>query len=291
MINSNEFEVKRNQFLTYLTDMDNAVVEYVNALKKKSSEELLNGSPSVAKNYLEEILLLETNTKNFTRMINNIRLFIDKDGGHKSEITSSTSTVKPEEIKTSVTNDATEDKIEKSEIEDQVKKPAVEAQMKKLELDIMIEEFETETHIKESDAEAQTIEPLIDEPFKKLELNYVKEESEIETKTKEPEVEVQNKRSELKEQIKKIIKPPKKLDSKIPILKSLIYLGGMANEEELKKYIKQFIDRNGDSSISIDELKANLDQMFEKEMISVDPLDENIEILQTGIDYLAKYEV
>ena len=79
--------------------------------------------------------------------------------------------------------------------------------------------------------------------------------------------------------------------SQIPILKSLIYLGGIANEDEINKYMQQYNSRNGDEDISVEELRSNLDTMCEKEMISVDPLDDNIEILQNGIDYLAKYEI
>jgi len=73
-------------------------------------------------------------------------------------------------------------------------------------------------------------------------------------------------------------------------LKSLIYLGGIANEEELSKYMIQYNVRNGDKNVSIDELKDCLDLMIENEMVSVDPLDDSIEILQNGIDYLASKE-
>jgi len=216
MNNSIDFESKRKRFLMYLIQMDEAMVDYVSRLKKKSSEELLSGSTEFAKNCLDEILMLESNTNDLQRLISNIVNFVEKN--------KDTQPFTKFEQNTS----------------DTVNKKAGETNNKK-----------------SSDVDIQ-FEDLVEKTERPVEIT---------------------------------VKRPKNTDSKIPILKSLIYLGGIANEEEINKYMEQYIGRNGDGNISINELRISLDSMIETEMISVDPLDENIEILQRGIDYLAKSEV
>lgn len=229
MKNSKEFKTKRKQLLTYLNQMDETIVDFVGVLKKQSSEELLSGSASVAKKYLEEIIMLESSTSDFSRLIKNIVNLIQNTGDIEPDKKVSSDMIYIE--------DPIEEKVVKTE-------------------DLIKEQVE-----------------IIEEP--------------IEEKVEKMEDQVEK---IVEEQVEKPKKSKKNNDAKIPILKSLIYLGGIANEEEINKYMMQYSGRNGDENISIDELRISLDSMIETEMISVDPLDENIEILQSGIDYLAKNE-
>jgi hypothetical protein len=266
MKRANEFEARRNNFLALLKQIDDALADYVDALKKQSSEELLSGSPEVAKAYLEEIILLESNTNDLLQLMEKIVDHIEKTGNvekHK----------KPAP------------RIRKINIKQQVAKTDLTKQLQE-EIRRLNSELEDTKYNQPASREVSNYE----------EEEQVEDTLEDEYELEEQNLEVEEEPLELEETQVELTRPKpkkirKKIDSKIPILKSLIYLGGIANEDEINKYMQQYNNRNGDADISIDELRSNLDTMCEKEMISVDPLDDNIEILQNGIDYLAKYEI
>jgi hypothetical protein len=262
MKKSYDFEAKRDRFLAQVKQIDETLVEYLDALKKQSSEELLSGSSTVAKAYLDEIILLESKTNDLLRLIEKIVDHIDKSGVIEKSKQSTQDSARPSKsVDTEIRRKEAGQTSEPEEI--------VYAPVKKNEETSRKKVVNSEVQDEEPHEDGFDIDKAI------LELQ-------------EDEAQLTDDRVEV---VREKPKKKKKLDTKITILKSLIYLGGIANEEEINKYMQQYSIRTGDQDISVEELRSNLDTMCEKEMISVDPLDDNIEILQNGIDYLAKYEI
>ena len=227
----------------------------------------------VAKAYLDEIILLESNTNDLLKLMEIIANHIEKTGSVEKQR-------KPIP------------KIRKINIKQQVAKTDLTKQLQE-EIRRLNSELE-ETKYKQTVGREETTYEDEEQAEDSLEEQYEVEEDNLELEDEEMQVEEEPaEMAEPQVEITRSVpkKPKKKIDSKIPILKSLIYLGGIANEDEINKYMQQYNSRNGDVDISIEELRSNLDTMCEREMISVDPLDDNIEILQNGIDYLAKYEI
>jgi len=85
-----------------------------------------------------------------------------------------------------------------------------------------------------------------------------------------------------------------------PILKALIYLGGSAKLEEVTEFIKKEMKnkfkpadlekgKNGFDKLWIEMINKQKEQMVNEGLITEDKIEKDWEIVQKGIDYLAKY--
>ena len=87
---------------------------------------------------------------------------------------------------------------------------------------------------------------------------------------------------------------------RVPILKALIYLGGSANLDEVAEFIKKEMKnkfkpadlekgKNGFDKLCIEMIHTQKVEMVNEGLVTEDKNEKVWEIVQQGIDYLAKY--